>query len=183
MSGYMPRTMNVVVKSNDAAAAAAAIRSVVREIDPGAAVSGVAPMQAIINRTIAQPRLLAWTFTAFAALAVLVAGLGVYAVTAYAVGTRTAEFGVRMALGADPADVLRLVVAGSAPTILAGIVVGSASAAAAAQFLRNLLFRVEPLDPMALGTGALLISGVALLATVLPARRAARVDPLTALRE
>lgn len=184
MSGFMPRTMNVVVRAaGDPAAVAGAIRGAVRELDPAAAVSGVAPMQTIVDRTIAQPRLLAWMFGAFALLALVVAGVGVYAVTSYAVGTRTSEFGVRMALGARPADVLRLVVAGGLPAIAAGVALGAAAAAGAARLVRNLLFGIEPLDPASLAAGAAAIAVTALVATVLPARRAARVDPLSALRD
>ena len=114
---------------------------------------------------------------------VVVAGVGVYAVTSYAVGTRTSEFGVRIALGARPRDVLRLVLAGGIPTILAGVAAGSLAAVAASRLLRNLLFGVEPLDPSSLAGGVALIAITAVAATLLPARRAARVDPLTALRD
>jgi ABC-type antimicrobial peptide transport system permease subunit len=139
--------------------------------------------RAVIDRTIAQPRLLAWMFGAFAALALIVAGVGVYGVTSYAVGTRRAEFGVRMALGARPADVLRLVMKSGLPTIAAGVGAGTAGAVGAARLLRNLLFGIQPLDPASLALGALAISVTAFAATLLPAARAARVDPLTALRE
>lgn len=184
MSGFMPRTMNLLVKSADGTpATAAAVRAAVRSIDAGAAVSGVQPMDAVLERTVAQPRLLAWTFTVFAALALAVAAVGVYAVTSYAVGTRMAEFGVRLALGARPFDVVRLVLTGSLPTIVAGVAAGAVTIAFASRLLRNLLFRIEPLDPLSLGAGALLMTAAALVAGLLPARRAARVDPLTALRD
>ena len=184
MSGFMPRTMNVVVRASaEADSLPGAMRSAVREVDPAAAVSGVAPMQTIVDRTIAQPRLLAWMFGAFAVLALVVAGVGVYAVTSYAVGARTAEFGVRMALGARPRDVLGLVVAGGVPTVLAGLTLGTGATILTAGLVRNLLFGIEPLDPLSLTTAAAAIAVTALVATVLPACRAARVDPLTALRE
>lgn len=184
MSGFMPRAMNLLVKSaEEVPSTAAGLRAAVREIDPGAAVSGIAPMQTVIDRTIAQPRMLAWTFTAFAVLALSVAGMGVYAVTSCAVGTRTAEFGVRMALGARPLDVVRLVLTGGLWTIAAGAVAGSVASVFTARLLRNLLFRIEPLDAPSLATGALFITVIALVATLLPARRAARVDPWTALRD
>ena len=184
MSGFMPRTMNVVVRApGDLGPLAAALRSVVREEDSSAAVSGIAPMQTIIDRTIAQPRLLAWTFAAFAALALLVAAVGVYAVTAYTVSTRTSEFGVRMALGARPWDLFCVVIRGGAVTVAIGLAAGGAAAIATARLLRNLLVGIEPADPLTLATAAAVIGSTALLATVLPARRAARVDPLTALRD
>jgi ABC-type antimicrobial peptide transport system permease subunit len=140
-------------------------------------------MQSIVDRTTAQPRLLAWMFGAFALLALVVAGVGVYAVTAYAAGTRTSEFGIRMALGAQPGDVLRLVVAGGIPTIAIGLAVGSVAAAGSARLMQNLLFGIEPLDPASLALGAAVIALTAAAATILPARRAARVDPLHALRD
>ena len=184
MSGFMPRAMNVVVRSSgDTDRMTAAIRSAVRGVDPSAAVSGLATMQTIIDRTIAQPRLLAWMFGAFAVLALVVAGVGVYAVTAYAVSARTSEFGVRMALGARARDVIGLVVAGGVPTVLAGLVLGTGSAILAARLVGNLLFGIEPLDLLSLASASAAIAVTALLATVLPAWRAARVDPLTALRE
>jgi hypothetical protein len=183
MSGFMPRTMNVVVKSDDLGSTAVGLRRAVRGMDAGAAVSGIRPMQAVIDRTIAQPRLLAWTFSVFAVLALVVAGMGVYAVTLYAVGTRTAEIGLRMALGARSVDVIRLVAIEGFWTILAGVSVGALASVFTARFLRNLLFQIAALDPLSLITGLLLITATALVATILPARRAARVDPLTALRD
>jgi putative ABC transport system permease protein len=184
MSGFMPRTMNIVVRSNaDLARLPGAIRSAVREVDPAAAVSGILPMQTVIERTVAQPRLLAWMFSAFAALALVVAGVGVYAVASYAVNSRSAEFGVRMALGARPIDVIRLVMTAGLPTVLAGIATGCGASLVAARLVRRLLYGVEPLDPISLAAAAAIIGGTALLATVLPACRAARVDPLTALRD
>jgi predicted permease len=184
MSGFMPRTMNIVVRAaGDLSPLTAALGGAVRDLDASAAVSGIAPMQEILDRTIAQPRLLAWTFAAFAALALLVAAVGVYAVTACAVSTRTSEFGVRMALGARPRDLFRLVIRSGAVTIAIGIAAGGAASLATARLLRNLLFGIEPADPLTLTIAAAVIGLTAVLATVLPARRAARVDPLTALRD
>jgi ABC-type antimicrobial peptide transport system permease subunit len=128
-------------------------------------------------------RLLAWTFAAFAVLALVVAGLGVYAVTSYSVGTRTAEFGVRMALGATPFDVTRLVLVGGLATIMTGVVLGAVGAIGAGRLLQNLLFGIGPLDPASMATAVVFIGAAAAVATLLPARRAAPVDPLTALRE
>ena len=184
LSSWVPRSMNLIVRSSaEDPTLAAALRAELQRIDPAAAISGVAPLQTVVDRTIAQPRLFAWMFGAFAALALVVAGVGVYAVTSYAVGTRLPEFGVRMALGARPRDVLRLVMNSGLPTIAAGVAAGSAAAAGAARLLRNLLYGIEPLDPASLALGAMAISVTAVAATLLPAARAARVDPLTALRE
>jgi len=184
MSGFMPRTMNLVVRTTgDVSRLAGEIRAAVKHVDPAAAVSGIAPMTTVIDRTIAQPRLLAWMFGAFALLALVVAGIGVYAVTSSAVSHRMPEFGLRMALGAQPLDVLRLVVTGGVPWVAGGVLAGVACTAVTARLLRNLLFRIEPLDPISLAIGAAAIAVSALVATVLPACRAARVDPLTALRD
>ncbi len=184
MNGYMPRSMNVLVKSTTGSdAAAGAIRSAAKAVDPGAAVSGIAPMQTVIDRTIAQPRLLAWMFGAFAALALLVAGIGVYAVTSSAVGTRTAEFGVRLALGARPIDVVTLVLRGGLLTIAIGVAVGVLSSVLVARLMGGLLFATAPLDLVSLLAGGIAMAAAALVATLLPAGRAARVDPLTALRD
>jgi ABC-type antimicrobial peptide transport system permease subunit len=140
-------------------------------------------MQSIIDRTIAEPRLLAWLFSAFAALALLVAGIGVYAVTSYAVGRRTAEFGIRIALGARRADVLALVLRGGLVAIAAGLISGTLAAIFVARLTARLLFATPPLDPVSLLAGGLAMGAAALVATLLPAGRAARVDPLTALRD
>jgi ABC-type antimicrobial peptide transport system permease subunit len=184
MNGFMPRTMNVVVRStSDSAAVVNGVRAAVREVDASAAISGISSMQTVVDRTIAQPRLLAWMFGAFATLALVVAAVGVYAVTSYVVGARTAEFGVRIALGATPYDVTRLVVAGGAWTIAAGLIAGSLAAIATARLLSNLLFSVTPLDPASLAVGALAMAGASFAASILPAVRAARVDPVTALRD
>jgi predicted permease len=184
LPGFMPRTMNLVVHSNDGlATVSAAVRAAVREADPAAAISGLAGMQEVIGRTIAQPRLLAWMFSAFAALALVVAAMGVYAVTSYSVGTRTSEFGVRMALGARPADVLGLVVRGGLGTIAAGVAAGTLGTAVSARLLQNIVFGVGAIDPLSLAAGASAILVAALAATLLPARRASRVDPIIALRD
>jgi predicted permease len=184
MNGFMPRTMNLVVRSTtDSPAVVNGVRAAIREVDPAAAISGVSSMQTVVDRTIAQPRLLAWMFGAFATLALVVAAVGVYAVTSYVVGARTAEFGVRIALGATPRDVMRLVVAGGVWTIAAGLIAGSLAAIATARLLANLLFSVTPVDPASLALGALAMAGASIAATILPAVRAARVDPVTALRD
>ena len=176
--------VNLVVRSNgDPDVLARAVSTAVREVDAAAAVSGVQPMQTVIDRTIAQPRLLAWMFSAFAVLALVVAGVGVYAITSYAVSSRTGEFGLRMALGARPLDVLGLVMTGGLPTVLAGVVTGVGGAVLAARLVQGLLYGIEPLDVISLATAAAVIAGTAILAMILPACRAARVDPLTALRD
>ena len=101
----------------------------------------------------------------------------------YAVAQRTREIGIRMTLGAEQRDVLRLILRQSVRPVLVGVALGLAGSAAVSQVLSSLLFGVSPLDPVVFGAVALFLAGVALLASYVPARRAARVDPMTALRD
>jgi putative ABC transport system permease protein len=118
----------------------------------------------------------------FAFLAVALAGVGIYGVMTYAVTQRTHEIGIRMALGAEQLDVLRLVLRQGIILAAFGICVGFAGALALTRFLSSLLYEVPPRDPLTFVIVSALLGGVALLATYLPARRAAKVDPLVALR-
>jgi ABC-type antimicrobial peptide transport system permease subunit len=127
-------------------------------------------------------RLMGEIFGSFGVLALVLATLGVYGVMAYAVSQRTREIGIRMALGAQAADVLRMVVGGGAIIAAAGVAVGLLGAFAVSRVMQGILFGVRPGDPVTFGAVAALLLGTALLASWLPARRAARVDPMTALR-
>jgi ABC-type antimicrobial peptide transport system permease subunit len=118
----------------------------------------------------------------FAASAVLLAAVGVYGVLSQATRERTREIGIRMALGARPADVLVLVMSGGARLAVAGVVLGALAAAALSGALRAMLYRVSPLDPWTFLAAAVLVMGVSTLACYLPARRAARVHPMQTLR-
>jgi ABC-type antimicrobial peptide transport system permease subunit len=118
----------------------------------------------------------------FAGLALLVAATGLFGVLSYAVSRRTQEIGVRMALGARPSDVLGMVMAAAGRLLAAGLVLGLAAAWGTTRLLRGLLFEVTPADPLALGGAVLALVVTALAATAISARRAARVDPMVALR-
>jgi putative ABC transport system permease protein len=135
-----------------------------------------------LDQGLIRDRLVAYLAGAFAMVALLLSCVGLYGVLSYAVATRTPEMGVRMAVGATPADVLRLVLGDGLRVTLAGVVIGGIVAVVAGRLIRSLLFGITPSDPSTLFAviGTLLF--VASLASLLPARRAARVDPITALR-
>jgi putative ABC transport system permease protein len=119
---------------------------------------------------------------AFAILALVLAAVGISGVVSYSVAQRTHEIGIRMALGARAADVLRIVLGRSLIYALVGVLLGVGGAMGLSRFIEQLLYDVKPMDPWILGSVALLLSVVALLASYLPARRATRVDPMIALR-
>jgi ABC-type antimicrobial peptide transport system permease subunit len=137
----------------------------------------------VVNATVTQERLIAMMSGFFGALALLLAGLGLYGIVAHAVSARRMEIGLRMALGAQPTGIVRLVFRRVGVLIVAGLALGLAGGVWAARFIAPLLFEVEPRDPMTFaGTAAVLVA-VGMLAAWVPARRAARLDPATVLRE
>jgi putative ABC transport system permease protein len=178
-----PNNPQVVVRtSGDPASMAVSLRAVVRSADPNVLVSRVATMEAIRDESLAGPRFNTTLFGVFAALALVLGLVGVYGVLAYTVAQRTPEIGVRMALGAGTGDVLRLVVGHGLTLAAAGAALGVAGALAATRLLRGLLFEISPTDPATFAVAVLALLAAALLASSLPALRAARVDPLATLR-
>ncbi len=165
-----------------AAPAAAAVRAAIAAIDGDQPVAHVRPLGELVARSFARERFAMILFAVFSAAALLLAGVGVYGVTAYSVAQRTGEIGVRVALGARPRDVVALVLRGGGRLVATGIVAGLACAVPLAQVLRSMLFGVSPSDPFTFIAIAVLLAIVALVACVVPARRAARVDPMIALR-
>jgi predicted permease len=135
-----------------------------------------------LDQGLTRDRLVAYLAAAFGLLALLLAWVGLYGVLSYAVATRTSEIGVRMAIGATPANVLRLVITDGMRVTVAGIAVGAAAAVAGTRFIQTLLFGITPTDPTTYAAVSLTLIVVALIASFLPALRAARVDPITALR-
>jgi putative ABC transport system permease protein len=164
------------------AALAPAIRAAVRELDPGAPPPEIAALDDIFAGQVAQPRFYMSLLTGFAMLGLTLAAIGVYGVMAYTVARRTHEFGVRLALGAQPTDIVRMVVASGARVVAAGVIAGLAGALAATRLLSSLLFEVKPRDPSTLAVTAAVLVGTALAACWFAARRAAAVDLSVALR-
>lgn len=159
-----------------------AVRAVVAEVEPNQALYNVMTMEERLANTTTSRRLNTALLGAFAAVALLLAVVGIYGVMSYAVTQRTREIGMRMALGARPGNVMRFVMGQGMRVVLIGAGLGLAGALALARVLRNLLFEVAPTDPATFVCVTLLLSSVALLACYLPARRAARIDPMAALR-
>ena len=145
-------------------------------------VSGNESEEEVVARSIASQRFSVILLGVFAALALLLASVGVYGVLSYLAEQRTPEISVRMALGAHRLDVLRMVLGEGARMTLLGAGIGVLAALALTRFMAKMLFGVRPVDPVTFGVVALLLCGIALLASYVPARRAMRVDPMVALR-
>jgi ABC-type antimicrobial peptide transport system permease subunit len=158
------------------------VREAVASLDPGLPIAQVRTLEDLVDTAMARPRFLSTLVALFAGLALLLAGVGLSGVIAYMARQRTQEIGIRMALGARPADVLRLVLGSGLRLAALGVGVGLAAAWAATRVMASQLHGVSATDPLTFGSLAALVFGVALLATWLPARRATRVDPLVAMR-
>lgn len=168
--------------AGDPAGLVPALREAVRALDPEVALYEVETLDRTLSRSISQPRFTTALLGTFAALALLLAVIGVYGVLSYAVAQRTREIGIRVALGARRGEIVRLVVAQGMAPVLAGLALGLAAAFAGARLLSGILFEVAPTDPLAFTLVVPVLGAASLLAAWLPARRAARVDPMTALR-
>ncbi len=173
----------VVRTTTDESALVPAIRSVIRQIDPDVPIFNVMPLQTIRYQSLAHPRFQVLVFGLFGVVALFLAVVGVYAVMAYSVSQRTNELGIRLALGASGADVMRLVVGEGAKLAAVGVVIGIPVAVITSRLLADLLFRVKPADVVTYAAVALVLGLIAVVACYVPARRAARVDPMVALRE
>jgi putative ABC transport system permease protein len=159
-----------------------AVRTLLREMDPNLPVTTAMPLEQLTGISLIPQRVAGAVAGSLGVVVLLLAAIGIYGVTSYSVDRRTREIGIRMALGANRATVLRLVIRQGAVLTAIGVTLGLAAGAAGAQVLRSLLFGVSTLDPLAFGGAALLFGIVSLAASYLPARRATRVDPMVALR-
>jgi ABC-type antimicrobial peptide transport system permease subunit len=168
--------------TGDPATVVPALRRTVRTMDGDIALASVQTMDEVFAGTIAQPRINTIVLTVFAGIALLLAAIGIYGVTSYAVSQRTREIGVRMALGANARSVLGLIVRQGMFPVLAGLAVGLLAAYGATRVMQSLLFEVNATDPATFAAITALLALIALAASVIPAWRAARVDPVEALR-
>jgi predicted permease len=178
---FVPRHL-VVRAATSAAVLEPAVRRIVHELDPDQPVSAAEPLQGVVSHSLARRQLQAQLLMAFAVAALLLASVGVYGVFAFDVAERSREFGVRLALGAAPGTILRLVLRESARLTLVGVGLGLAGALGAGRLLASLLYGVAPSDPPTLLLSALVLPLAALAACAVPAWRAARVEPISVLR-
>ena len=159
------------------------VQRAIWDFNPEQTISEVAPVQQLVRHTLTQPQLYLTLFSLFALLALVLAAIGLYGLIAYSVAQRRREFGIRIALGAQAADVLRLVVGQGARLTIAGVIIGLLGAAAVARLMESLLFRTTAYDPFVFGFVVLILSAIALLAAFLPALRQARLRPALRIKE
>ena len=178
-----PRTQTLIVRTaGDPAAIIPTIRREVQALNPQLPLFATGTLEAELSETLSQPRFRAVLLAAFAVIAMLLASIGIYGVTAHAVGQRTQEVGVRMALGAQRGDVLVLILRQHLAPALIGVALGLGGTVVLARFLETMVYGVEPTDPLTMAAMSLLLLTVAVLACFIPAQRATRVDAVVALR-
>ena len=173
----------VVRADRDPTALIAAVRSEIRGLDPDLAVAAFTPLEQLVARSIARPRLYTALLTLFAGVALALAAIGIFGVMSYAVAQRGREISIRMALGAQVGHVLRIVVGRALALAGLGLALGLGAALILGRVIQDQLFGVALLDPLTLGAVVLVLSASAGIASVLPARRAASLDPASAMRE
>jgi putative ABC transport system permease protein len=175
--------MSFVIRTTiEPASLTAAVRQAVQEVDKAQPVSDIRTMENIVSESVTQPRFNLVLLGIFGSLALLLSAAGIYGVTAYSVTQRTHEIGIRLALGARPVDVLKMVVGQGMVLLLIGIGIGVVASIFLTRLMTTLLFGVGATDPMTFAVVALILTGVALMACLAPARRAAKTDPMVALR-
>jgi putative ABC transport system permease protein len=175
--------MNLVIRtSGEPTAQVSAIRSTVGSIDPNIALYGITTAEALLSNSLGSRRFTMFLLAVFAGVALLLACVGLFGVMAYLVSQRTHEIGVRLALGARPGDVFRLIIGRGMTLASVGSALGLGGAWAIGRFLETMLYQVKPTDPITLASAPVVLLAVALLACYVPARRAMKVDPMVALR-
>jgi putative ABC transport system permease protein len=181
--GNLVRNAFVVVRTTgDPTTLAGPIRGAVRALDPTLPIANVRPMADVVAASLATPRLTGFLLGTFAVIALVLAAVGIYGVLAYMVSRRTHEIGIRLAIGAERGQVLRLILGHGLRLTAIGLAAGLAGAGALARLMQAVLYDVPPTDPATYGAVIVVLAGAALAASALPAWRAARVDPVTALR-
>jgi putative ABC transport system permease protein len=168
--------------SQGAATVTPVIKDIVKQLDPDLPIGDVRTIEQIIERSTGEPRFRSYLIAGFALLAVVLAAVGVYGLISFTVTQRVPEIGVRLALGASPGQVFAQVIGQGLRLAVIGVVLGLIAAAAATRLLQGLLFNTNATDPVVYGSLAALLLAMAALACYVPARRAMRVDPMTALR-
>ena len=172
----------VLRAENDPAALSEPARKVIHELDSELPVSQVRAMETVVRLTFSRQQFSTVLLGGFSVASLLLAAIGIYGLLAYSVTQRTREIGVRVALGAEPASIIRMVVASGARMVIAGAAAGLAAALAFSGLLKSLLFGIGPRDPLTFIAAPAIFVAVALVAAYVPARRAARVSPMEALR-
>jgi predicted permease len=178
------RTIRIIVRAHgDPVTLAPAIREQIRALDPNLPIADIVPLEAMVSRSIARPRFYTSLLTLFAAVALALSATGIFGVMSYTVAQQSKEIGIRIALGASSSEVLRGVVGRALALAGIGVIAGLAAALALGRVIRNQLFAVNVFDPVTMITVVAVLIGSAALASLLPARRAAAVDPVTAFRQ
>jgi putative ABC transport system permease protein len=180
---FAGRTIYIVVRTDgDPKGLISAVRTAVRDLDSSLPLTQVRSMNEVLASAKSRPRFLTTLLGLFSATALVLAAVGLYGVISYSVTRRTTEFGVRIAMGASAGDVLGLVVGQGLRLALIGVMAGAVGALAVTRLIRGLLFGISSFDPLTFIAMALMLIAVTVLACVIPARRAIKVDPLVALR-
>jgi putative ABC transport system permease protein len=181
-SGISFQTVFAIRTSGSPAALIPAVRNQIWSVDKELPIYDVSTMKDVVAESLAQRRFTLWLLTSFAGIALFLAAIGLYGVTSYSVTQRTQEMGVRMALGAAPSDLLRLIVASGTRLAAIGIAAGILAALVLTRFMSSMLFGVHPADPLTFVAVSIVLLFVVLLACYIPARRATKIDPMVALR-